>query len=123
MQLLTTFIDKKARNIAIYFDDLCIVAKHNGAQVGHLSFDEPDTPLHGQIKLMDMNVETLYRRAGIARQMMICAAEQHGKGFDKPRLSSVGGNSMPASEYYTQEGQAFIWHCIEQGILDDSDSE
>jgi hypothetical protein len=53
--------------------------------------------------------------------MMREAAEMHGTDFAKPRFLAVGGSRASADSYYTQEGAAFIRHCIELGILDDTE--
>lgn len=68
-----------------------------------------------------MDVDTNYRRAGIAYEMMKVAVEYHGNEFQKPNFNSYGGRHANAEDYYTQEGSAFIWYCITTGLLKDTD--
>lgn len=123
MENIAQITDKEDRTITIYLDDLDVLAKHNGVEVGRLTFDEVDHGYQNHIKLLYMCVEEKYRRSGIALQMLRCAVDLHGRNFEKPSLNSVGGRNVSSSEYYTQEGQALISYCINQNILDDNDRE
>jgi hypothetical protein len=68
-----------------------------------------------------MNVDTNYRRAGIAYEMMKVGVECYGDDFSKPNFNSCGGKHANAEDYYTQEGSAFIWHCVSTGLLKDTE--
>lgn len=112
------FTDNHGRTINIIeeYPDICAFYKDN--KIGEIQFDERD----GQIILLSMDVTESYRRAGIATEMMRLAVEIHGPDFSKPSFSAVGGKNANAEDYYTQEGAALIRHCIEQGILEDTES-
>lgn len=108
------FCDKKNNLIFIESDCYDVVAYHNGKEIGRIEFDDRD---EGTI-LYYMNVETQYHRNGIALQMMKEAVEIYGNNFGKPSFTATGGE---CHEYYTQEGRAFIQHCIQIGLLKDTE--
>ena len=110
-----TFTDKSDREISF---EIClnIVAHIDGERVGQIEFDEDD---QGHPYLFHMEVKEDYRRAGIATEMIRLAALEHGRRFGRPSLLAQGGAGKSSSEYFTQEGAALIYHCIEKDIIDD----
>ncbi|ELA8174532.1 hypothetical protein WKW81_08625 [Vibrio alginolyticus] len=110
------YTDKYSRSIEIdtesYEPD--IVAKHNNIEVGRVQFDCDERGM----KLHHMNVNTDYRRAGIATEMIRRGAEIYGNDFAKPSFLAYGGE---CHEYYTQDGAALIRHCLEENILVDTE--
>lgn len=108
------YLDKQGRSILIEDSGTDVIALHNGKRVGCLEFDEADA---GPF-LWSVAVEMEYRRSGVATAMMRRAVEIHGKDFGKPTFQAVGGSqAREAHEYYTEEGSAFIWQCVQFGLL------
>ena len=110
------FTDTQGRTIEIACD-YEVEAFHDGKRIGYIDFDDRD----GITTLIGMDVDEDYRWAGIATAMMREAAEMHGPDFSKPSFQAMGGRSASADSYYTPEGAAFIKHCINLGILDDTE--
>lgn len=113
------FVDKKNREIQIEFCDLEVISSHNGKRIGAIQFDDRD---EGPI-LFHMEVDSNYQRNGIAYEMMKVAVEYYGDDFGKPSFSGVGGRNANCEDYYSQEGSSFIWHCINTGLLKDTNSD
>jgi GNAT superfamily N-acetyltransferase len=110
------FTDRKGRSIEIE-SDYDVEAFHDGKRIGRIEFDDRD----GTTTLIGMDVNEVYRRAGIATAMMREAAEIHGPDFAKPSGLATGGSQASPDSYYTLEGAAFIAQCIRLGILNDTE--
>jgi GNAT superfamily N-acetyltransferase len=110
------FIDTHGRPIEIE-GDYDVEAFHNGKRIGRIEFDDRD----GDAVLWGINVDPAYRRAGIGTEVMRLAAELHGMHFVKPSLLATGADGASSDSYYTREGGALIQHCIDAGILENTE--
>jgi hypothetical protein len=110
------FLDKKNNEIDIDWDDDDVIANYEGNEIGRIQFDCRDEG----IVLYHMNVNSEFHRSGIAVEMMKLAVQTHGDSFGKPSFLKTGGE---CHEYYTQEGSAFIRHCISIGLLKDTENK
>lgn len=110
------FIDAMDRHIEID-GDYDVEAFHDGNRIGHFEFDDCD----GDTFLVSMNVSPEYRRAGIAVEMMRMAASIHGKRFGRPPFSAIGGRNASSESYFTTDGAGLFRHCIQLGIVDDTE--
>ncbi|HFG6877061.1 hypothetical protein [Acinetobacter baumannii] len=122
------FIDKMKREINISLDGEDINAFYNGEKIGELIFDyvEKDLGYGDHVEYISrlncMQVDSNFRKAGIASKMMELAVEYHGN-FIRPKINAVGGKDKECNEYYTSEGKALIESCIRNGILKDDPDE
>ncbi|XZT20739.1 hypothetical protein ACT42U_00810 [Acinetobacter baumannii] len=123
------FIDKMKREINISLVDDDINAFYDGNKIGELTFDyvEKDLGYSDHVEYISrlhyMQVDSNFRKAGIASKMMELAVEYHGNYFIRPKLNAVGGRDKECYEYYTPEGKALIESCIRNGILKDDPAE
>ncbi|CAK1831482.1 N-acetyltransferase domain-containing protein [Vibrio crassostreae] len=108
------FIDKMNREIQIEINDYDVEAFHQGARIGHFQFDDLD----GHPILYHMDVLESYQRSGIGTAMMKEAVKVHGERLGKPSFNAIGGDTQ---DRYTDEGSQFIWQCVKDGILADTE--
>lgn len=110
------FVDEVGRHITIGGDDYFdFKAIHNGIEIGSIGFGERDD----QVYLASAEVRRDYQNAGIATELMRLAVKVHGKHFERPEFTAVGGSNAAAETYYTPEGAGLIRRCIRLKILDD----
>lgn len=112
------YVDAKGRLIKITDQDSDIEAYYQDKRIGSIEFDLEEQEQGTITYLWYMYVDADYQMAGIATEMMRLAVEIHGKDFRRPRFCDVGGSDVPSHKYYTQDGAALIWKCINMGILD-----
>lgn len=126
MRKAKSFVDKEGRDIEIYIDeDREISSYHGDERVAVFKFDLANRKASPgarkvdlELRLVDMNVEVDYRRAGVATQMMKVAANVYDSFVLPPPQRSA--EAMASDWYLTGKGYKFARYCIEKGILSES---